>query len=383
MKSLQLILSNPRYFAPAWSFATLNILFGTWATYIPLIKEDIGLDKASLGFAIFFLSLGNFTIFPVASRLINKIGVGKSVWYGLILICLSSVLPFIALNYFTLIAALYCYGAANGFLDISMNTLVTEIEKEDRQNFMSAAHGFFSLGGVIAGIGSFLIVHLDNRVLHICGTVALLLIASALLRKNYMHIISPPIEKEAFKIKNFKPLFLLGIISFVIMGSEGAIIDWSGIYLQEINLAPEKFIGLGFLAFSIMMTLGRFLADGISAKIGPVKIIILGTLLAIGGYFLVLSGILWVTILGFALIGLGFSAIIPELFRIGGKVEGVASSQGIAFIAGTGVSGFLLGPVVLGFLAESFSLRISFMLLLVCSVIVLAASFILKRKRGV
>ncbi|WFO17903.1 MFS transporter [Cellulophaga baltica 4] len=175
----------------------------------------------------------------------------------------------------------------------------------------------------------------------------------------------------------------MGVISFVIMGSEGAIIDWSGIYLQEINLAPEKFIGLGFLAFSIMMTLGRFLADGISAKIGPVRIVILGTLLAIGGYFLVLSGILWVTILGFALIGLGFSAIIPELFRIGGKVEGVASSQGIAFIAGTGVSGFLLGPVVLGFLAESFSLRISFMLLLVCSVIVLAASFILKRKRGV
>ncbi|ADV49585.1 major facilitator superfamily MFS_1 [Cellulophaga algicola DSM 14237] len=383
MKSLRLILSNPRYFAPAWSFATLNILFGTWATYIPVIKEAIGLDKATLGFAIFFLSLGSFTIFPLASKLINKIGVGRSVWYGLVLICLASVLPFLAVNYYTLIAGLFFYGAANGFLDIAMNTLVTEMEKEDHQNFMSAAHGFFSLGGVIAGIGSFLILVLDNRILHICSTAVVLLIISFVLRKNYIHIISPPIEKESFNIKNFKPLFILGVISFVIMGSEGAIIDWSGIYLQEVNLAPEKLIGLGFLAFSAMMTLGRFFADGLSAKIGSVKIVILGTLLAIVGYSLVLFGMLYVTILGFALIGLGFSAIIPELFRIGGKVKGVASSQGIAFIAGTGVSGFLLGPVVLGFLAESYSLRISFMLLLVCSIMVLAASFILKRKRGV
>ncbi|MBO0592035.1 MFS transporter [Cellulophaga sp. E16_2] len=383
MKSLRLILSNPRYFAPAWSFATLNILFGTWATYIPVIKEAIGLDKATLGFAIFFLSLGSFTIFPLASKLINKIGVGRSVWYGLVLICLASVLPFLAVNYYTLIAGLFFYGAANGFLDIAMNTLVTEMEKEDHQNFMSAAHGFFSLGGVIAGIGSFLILVLDNRILHICSTAVVLLIISFVLRKNYIHIISPPIEKESFNIKNFKPLFILGVISFVIMGSEGAIIDWSGIYLQEVNLAPEKLIGLGFLAFSAMMTLGRFFADGLSAKIGSVKIVIVGTLLAIVGYSLVLFGMLYVTILGFALIGLGFSAIIPELFRIGGKVKGVASSQGIAFIAGTGVSGFLLGPVVLGFLAESYSLRISFMLLLVCSIMVLAASFILKRKRGV
>jgi MFS family permease len=383
MKSLRLIVANPRYFAPAWSFATLNILFGTWATYIPVIKEDIGLDKATLGFAIFFLSLGNFTIFPLASKLINKIGVGKATWYGVVLICLASILPFLALNYYTLITGLYFYGAANGFLDISMNTLVTEIEKEDKQHFMSAAHGFFSLGGVIAGLSSFLIVILDNRVVHICSTAVLLLVISAVLRKNYIHIVSPPIEKESFKIKNFKPLFVLGIISFVIMGSEGAIIDWSGIYLQEVNLAPEKLIGLGFLAFSIMMTLGRFLADGLSAKIGSVKIVILGTSLAIAGFFLVLLGILTVTILGFALIGLGFSAIIPELFRIGGKVKGVESSQGIAFIAGTGVSGFLLGPVVLGFLAESYSLRISFMLLLICSIVVLGASFVLKQKRSI
>ena len=382
MKSLRLILSNPRYFGPAWIFASLNMLFGTWAIYIPIIKERLVLDKASLGFAIFFLSLGNFIIFPIASNIINKIGVGRASWYGALLISAAAILPFLATNYYGLITALFLYGAANGFTDIAINTLVTEIEKEDKQNFMSAAHGFFSLGGVLAGLSSFLIVVLDHKIVHIAITVGIVLLINTLFYKKYVHVVAAPIEKTSFKLKNFRSLFILGIISFVIMGSEGAIVDWSGIFLQEVNMAPEKLIGTGFLAFSVTMTLGRFLADGISAKIGSVKIVSLGALLAIAGYFLVLLGNLYMAILGFAFIGLGFSAIIPELFRIGGNVKGVLSSQGIAFIAGTGISGFLLGPVVLGFLAETYTITTSFTLLLFCAVLVLGASFILKRKRN-
>src|SRR5690606_18473679 len=108
------------------------------------------------------------------------------------------------------------------------------------------------------------------------------------------------------------------------------------------------------------MTLGRFLADGSSVKIGSVKMVGLGTLLSIVGFGLVLTTSIYLAIFGFALIGLGFSVIIPELFRIGGKVKGVESSQGISFIAGTGYSGFLLGPVVMGFLADRASLELSF-----------------------
>ncbi|MEJ1223832.1 MFS transporter [Sediminicola sp. 1XM1-17] len=381
MKSLRLILSNPRYFAPAWAFASLNILFGTWAIYIPQVKGDLGIDKASLGFALFFLSLGNFTIFPLASKIINAIGVGKATWYGVLLISIAALLPFVAPNYYVLLGALYLYGAANGFLDISMNTLVTEIEKEDGQHFMSASHGFFSLGGVLAGLGSFMIFLLDNPVLHIILAILLVLVVNVFFYRNYIHIVSPPIEKEPFKLKNFRPLFLIGVVSFVIMGSEGAIVDWSGIFLQEISNAPVSLIGAGFLAFSITMTVGRFLGDGISAKIGSIKIVALGALVAIMGYFLVLTTYTFLAILGFAFIGLGFSAIVPELFRIGGNIKGVKTSQGVAFIAGTGVSGFLLGPVILGYLAESSSLKLSFMTLLGCCIVVLFATFGFNKKK--
>ncbi|SDM91408.1 MFS transporter [Kriegella aquimaris] len=382
MKSLQLILSNPRYLAPAWVFASLNIWFGTWAIYIPIVKERLEIDKSQLGIAIFFLSLGVFTVFPVAAKIINKIGVGKATWYGVILSSLAALLPLIAPSYYTLMVALFMLGAANGFTDISMNTLVTELEKEDKQNFMSAAHGFFSLGGVLAGLGSFLIVFLGSPILHMGIVVFIVLIVNLILRKNYIHIIAAPVEKEPFSIKLFKPLLVIGIVSFVVMGGEGAIVDWSGLYLKEISLAPEALWGTGFLAFSITMTLGRFLGDGISKKIGSIKIVALGAAIAVLGYVSVLSGSTYFAILGFGLVGLGFSVIIPELFRIGGTVKGIDSSQGVSFIAGTGYAGFLAAPPILGFLADSSSLKLSFVVLLGCAIVILMATYFLGRQKS-
>ncbi len=381
MNSLRLLLSNKRYFAPAWVFASLNIWFGTWAIYIPLVKEALGIDKASLGIALFFLSLGVFSVFPIASRVINYLGVGKATWAG---VCLSSVcalLPIIAPNYIVLMIALYLFGASNGFLDIAMNTLVTEIEKEDQRNFMSAAHGFFSLGGVVAGLGSFLIPIIDSRQTHMVVVILLVFAINLLLRKQYVHIKAAAIEKAPFSLRLFRPLLVLGLVSFLVMSSEGAIVDWSGLFLQEITMAPEVLIGTGFLAFSATMMLGRFVGDSISARIGSVKLVALGTAISLIGYLFVLSANTYPAILGFALIGLGFSVIIPELFRIGGNVQGVASSQGVAFIAGTGYAGFLLAPPLLGFLAEESSLKTSFIVLLcVAFFVLLATGFLAKKK---
>jgi fucose permease len=381
MKSLRLILSNPRYFGPAWAFASLNILFGTWAIYIPAVKEDLGIDKATLGIALFFLSFGVFTVFPVASRIVNYLGVGRATWFGIIALCITALFPLMADSFVTLALALFFFGSANGILDISMNTLVTEIEKEDQQNFMSASHGFFSLGGVLAGLGSFLILVFDNRMLHMLAAVLLVFAVNLIFSKRYRHIKAAAIEKEPFSFRNFRPLLLLGVVSFVVMASEGAIVDWSGLFLKEVTMAPETLWGAGFLGFQMTMTLGRFLGDAISARIGSVKMVTLGSFIAIAGYLCVLMANTYLAILGFALTGLGFSVIIPELFRIGGNVKGVESSQGVAFIAGSGYSGFLLGPVILGFLAEQYSLNTSFTVLLTGVIVVLLTTFLIRRNR--
>lgn len=382
MKSLKLILSNPRYLAPALVFASLNLWFGTWAIYIPTVKEQLGIDKAKLGFAIFFLSLGVFTVFPVAARVVNRLGVGRATWFGVLACSGFALLPLLAPNYYLLMGALFLFGAANGILDIAMNTLVTEIEKEDGQKFMSATHGFFSLGGVLAGLGSFLIGPIGHPFLHMLGVVLVVFWVNFRFRKYYLAVRAAPVEKESFSLKLFRPLFLLGLVSFIVMGGEGAIVDWSGLYLREISQAPEYLIGSGFLAFSATMTLGRFLGDGISTRIGSVRIVGLGSLIAISGYLAVLSTFTYMALLGFALIGLGFSVIIPELFRIGGNIRGVESAQGVAFIAGTGYSGFLLAPPVLGYLGEHFRLTTTFSVLLMGAVFVFLATFLIRGRGG-
>ena len=380
MNSLRLILSNPRYFGPAWVFASLNILFGTWAIYIPSVKEKLGIDKADLGIAIFFLSLGVFTIFPIAAKIINKVGVGRATFFGLLFSSISALTPLLAPNYYSLMVSLFLFGACNGFTDIAMNTLVTEVEKEDKQKFMSAAHGFFSLGGVLAGLGSFLMVTIGNPPLHMLVAVLLVVTVNAIFFRRYYNITAAPVDKEPFSLKLFKPLLILGIVSFLAMGSEGAIVDWSGLYLKEISLAPETLWGAGFLGFQITMTLGRFLGDAISTRIGSVKMVALGALVAILGYILVLTTTTYVAIAGFALSGLGFSVMVPELFRIGGNVKGIDSSQGVSFIAGLGYTGFLMAPPILGFIAKSSSLVSCFYVLLCCGCLILVATSVLKRK---
>lgn len=381
MKSLRLILSNPRYFGPAWVFASLNILFGTWAIYIPTVKEALEIDKSELGIAIFFLSLGVFTVFPIASTIINRVGVGKATWYGVLCSCAAAMLPLLAPSYYTLMAGLFLFGASNGFTDIAMNTLVTEVEKKDDENFMSAAHGFFSLGGVLAGVGSFLIGPLDNPILHMGIAVVLVLIVNLMFYKKFKDVVAVAIEKEAFSLKLFKPFLLLGLISFIAMGSEGAIVDWSGLYLKEISIAPEALWGAGFLGFQITMTLGRFLGDGVSAKVGSIKMVAFGTLLVLTGYALVLSTTTYLAILGFALSGLGFSVMVPEVFRIGGNIKGLESSQGVSFIAGTGYAGFLCAPPILGQIADSSSLVTCFWVLLFCALFILGTTMVLQHKK--
>ena len=373
MNSLKLIFSSPRYFAPALAFASLNLWFGTWAIYIPIVKNSLGIDKANLGFALFFLSFGVFSVIPFASRIINRLGVGRATWLGICACSIAAILPLLAPSYVGLMLSLYVFGLSNGFLDISMNTLVTEIEKEDGKNFMSAAHGFFSLGGILAGLGSFLIPVINYPVFHMLGIVLVVFFINFRFRKHYLMIRAESVPRNGFSFKGFRTLFLIGAVSFLVMGGEGAVVDWSGLYLKEVSLAPELLWGAGFLAFSTTMTLGRFLGDGISARLGSVRVVTFGALIAIAGYLSILSASTVMAIIGFALVGCGFSVIVPELFRIGGKMPGVASSQGVAFIAGTGYAGFLVSPPVLGFLAEDFGMPTIFWTLLGCAGIILVA----------
>lgn len=374
MRSLKLLFSNLRYFAPAWVFASLNIVIGTWVLYIPYIKLKLGLDDGQLGMVLFFLALGTLTMIPLSSKIIEKLGVGRSTIIGIILFSLLFLLPLVMPSYVSMCISLFIVGMGVSLTDISMNALVSQIEMEDDVHFMSVSHGFFSLGGVIgAGIGTVVITYFSVPIVHMLFVAFGVIITNLLICKAYYKERGRKSDREAntFRMSLLRPLVGLTVISFIIMGSEGAIEHWSKLYLQDIVIVnSERIAGLGFVTFSAMMTLGRFFGDSISHRYGPLVIIIGGCLISIIGYFAVLSTELTLSLVGFGLIGLGYSVIIPELFRLAGKTKGISSAEGISFVAGFGYLGFLMSPPLLGFLSSLESLKLSFTALLITTIIV-------------
>ena len=381
MHSLRLILKHPRYLAPAMVFATLNVVMGTWAIYIPNIKNKLNLDDGELGFAILFFGLGIFVMLLITPSLIQKMKVGRSTALGLFIYMLLFLLPFMATSYFQLCLSLFLVGLAAALTDISMNSLVSEIEKEDKVHIMSANHGFFSLGGMFsAGIGTWFLPMVETPVYHMAVVIILMLLINGYLLRNYINYSVEKVDKSNFSFSQLKPVLTLVVIGFFIMGSEGAIESWSALYLENVARAEEKYFGLGFTAFSLTMAFGRFFGDKISQKFGSIKIIMFGLVIAIIGFISILMTDLVYSIVGFALVGLGFSGIIPELYRIGGKLPGVDSSKGISMIAGAGFLGFLITPFLIGKISDWSSLKYSFIALLFFSIIPFLLMFTIKKR---
>ena len=383
MRSLALILTNRLYFGASWVFASLNILIGTWAIYIPTVAEKLDLGEGALGLSLFFFALGTLISIPLAPLIIKRLGVGRVTIVSVIFFCIAAVFPLLASSHFLLSLSLFMVGATSGVTDIAMNTLVSEIEGVKKVKIMSAAHGFFSLGGVIgAGIGSLLITVIASPWMHMTLVAGGTLLVNLLLARYYINWRSAPKEKTSFTFRSMKPLFALGLISFIVMASEGAVVDWSGLYLEKVTLAGSALlIGMGYTMFSVTMTLGRFLGDQVSQRLGSYPIIIMGLILGAAAYLVILTGNTMAAIIGFGILGLGFSVIIPELFRLGGSASEMSSARGISFIAGTGYAGFLTGPVVLGFLAQWSSLKTSYLLLLGAALFALVTAWY-ARKQG-
>ncbi|MFT5848959.1 MAG: fucose permease [Psychroserpens sp.] len=368
MKSLLLILSNLKYFAPSWVFSSVNILIGTWVLYLPHIKMKFELNDSQIGLALFFTACGLLVSIPFVPYMNKRIGTGRSTKIGIILLALFFNLPLVAPNYSLLCTSLFLTGIFSGFTGTSMNALVSIVEKRDRQNFMSAAHGFFSLGGFIgAGIGGFLITRFSNPSYHMLLMSLFIILTTLLLSNNYNHVKEPTQEKNKESInifKNIKPVLGLSIIAFIIMFNEGAVEHWSNLFLFDIVHVEESQAGFGFVIFSLMMTLGRFLGDGVSKKIGAIRSISYGCIIAIIAYSLILVSDFYISVLGFGVLGLGISVIIPEIFRLAGQSKHLNTSVAISVVSGIGFMGFLIGPVLLGFISSLSNLIMSYVFLL-------------------
>ncbi len=358
-RNLNSFFQHPPSFSVGLAFALMSILFGAWITRIPDIQLHAGLSEGELGLALLGMPIGAVIIMPFLGRIISRWGTGQVTFYSALAYTLAMILPAFAFNLWSLAAILVVIGLSAGSLDVAMNAAAAYIEKRERRSIMSTCHAFFSFGGMIgAGLAS-LIAGLGLPVLHHLLLMALSMLAlSFYLKASWLQIKDQGGGSHHW-IWPRRSLIVLATIGFCVLLSEGAIADWSAVYLKN-TLQGSSFIsGLGFAGFSMTMAWGRLYGDMLIPKLGGKKLVVGGGLLAsLALVAAVVSGNAAAAIVGFTVVGLGFSCIVPIIFSAAANVPGVSAGGGIAAIASMGYIGFMVGPPAIGFLAEAYGLQV-------------------------
>lgn len=380
MLSIKIFFTNRKFFAPAFLYSCFSLIFSTWVTYIPYIADKLHITEGKIGGAIFFMALGSLTMLPVSRWLTDRLGVGRQALTGFTGYSIAIYGMFLAPNYTMLCAALYFFGMMSSVFAIAVNSLTAVIERQSGMFIMTGSHGFWSLGGMVgASTGSFIAGLLHRPLLHLTVLVTLLLLIQYLwLSKEYIHIRTEKIITKKQGKFPFKPLLGIASIGLVMMISEGAIADWSALYLKKIVFMKSQYIGLGYALFSMAMATGRFAGDTLSRRFGSWKLLRMAISTSLIGFILVIIASPFTAMPGFFVIGLGFSIIVPEVYRLASNIKGIRTADGVSFIAGTSNVGFLIGPAFLGFVAELQTLRISFVVLSSLILLTLTASLFRK-----
>lgn len=351
-------------FAVAAFFFIVGLSFASWASRIPDIKLKLGLSDAALGAVLFALPVGSMVSLPLSGWLVAKMGSRKVITaasgiYPVVLIAIG-----FAGTVWQLVPAIFLFGLLGNMCNISVNTQAVGVETLYGRSIMASFHGVWSLAGFTgAAIGAVMVSAHIIPPIHFIIVCAVLLgllgyAQQFALAKDETHADLPLFARpDALLLK-------LGLIAFSCMVCEGTMFDWSGVYFQKVVGAPHNLTTLGYAAFMCTMAGGRFLGDRIVTRFGKKKVLQGSGIVITTG---LLTAVLFPTIvtatLGFLLVGIGVSSVVPLVYSSAGKSKTMSTGVALTAVSTIGFLGFLIGPPVIGFIAQSFSLRWSFTLI--------------------
>ncbi len=360
--------------ATALLFFLNGTIIATWATRIPAVQARLHLSAGALGFALLGTAAGALAAMNLAGYAAARFGSRSVVTVAALCFCASLVLLALVPSLPLLIVGLVLFGAGNGSMDVSMNAQGVAVERRYGRPILNSFHACFSLGGLAGAALGGLIASRGIAILpHFLGVS----ICSILLTLLAAYFLLPArADAQGTGVTFARPtraILALGLIAFCVLLGEGAMADWSAIYLTGTLHTQAGIAATGYAAFSIMMALGRGIGDQLTVRLGARVMIRLGGLMAALGLTFALLAV-WVplALLGFGLVGLGLSVVFPLTLSAAGRVSKQASGTAIAAVATCGYAGGLIGPPLIGLVSDALSLRIAFALvvvLILCAVI--------------
>lgn len=356
-------------------FLVFGLGLASWAPMVPFAKRRLGLDDAELGVLLLLFGIGALGTMPLSGLLVQRIGSRNlTLISGLLMAVILPFLTFVS-NPQAMGLALFLFGASTGALNVSINSQAVAIEKRIQSVLMSGFHCFFSIGGLLGSVITSLLLE-AGLPLFFCGLLISSVVGGFIFVKSKELLPqdeSTVINKQKFNLKGQDKIIFLGILCFIAFMSEGSMLDWSAEFLISTQNYPSSLAGIGYVFFSLGMIVGRFFGDRMINQFGSLSIFRIGSLTASIGFFMVVYSPWGHTqLIGFILIGLGASNIVPILFSAAGKVSTTSSSsQALSVITSIAYTGILIGPAFIGFIAQAFTLPVAFisiacLLLFVC-----------------
>jgi predicted MFS family arabinose efflux permease len=354
-------------------FLVCGLGISSWAPMVPYAKDRLGLNNADLGLLLLLLGAGAIAMMPVSGMVAHRYGSRPVIRVAGITMALFLPLLLIITSPILMGGALFIFGSAVGVIDVAMNAHGVQVQNNSHKPIMSSLHGLFSVGGLFGslGLGFLMKMGLSPMVAAICISVLLIIIVSwsypylfdVHTEKDIIQKFSSPREeKQQNRVSWLKgSVIFLGIMCFAVFLSEGAMLDWSAIFLRDNKHINPEMTGVGYAAFSVAMATMRLLGDKIVSHLNGKTVVAGGAVIAAAGIFLAIFTP-WVatSLLGFVLLGIGAANIVPVFFSEGGRLKGVPSTVAIPVISTMGYAGQLVGPALLGFIAFHFSLNAAF-----------------------
>jgi MFS family permease len=354
-RSTMRIAVSAFYFCMGFSFAS-------WASRIPDIKTKLNLSEGELGSILLALPIGQLLMMPVSGRLVTKYGSKTILSFAILLYALELTNLGWAAHGWQLALALFIFGLVGNMSNISVNTQGVLAEKIYGRPIMTTFHGVWSIAGFSGALVGLLMMNLKLAPRqHFFVVAAMVFIVVFIARRYLITGTSAPAAKKKLFSKPEGILVKLGIIAFCCMAAEGTMFDWSGVYFREIVKAPHSLVILGYTTFMIMMATGRFAGDRIIARIGRKKTLQLSGLFVLTGLLIsVLLPYLVTATIGFLIVGLGVSSVIPTVYSTAARSAKTSPGMALAGVSSIGFLGFLVGPPLVGYIAQISSLQYSF-----------------------
>jgi MFS family permease len=356
----------PAFWGVMGIFLVHGLVVSTWVSRIATIKTALAIGDGALGLALLGTAIGSVIAIPVCGAFVARHGSRVAARWSGIGFCGALILPAFAHDSVTLFAALLAYGAFAGANDVAINAQAVSTEKQLGTATISRFHAMFSFGGILGAAAGAVIAARGIPVpVHFAIAAALSLAVSLYSSRHTLDAREKVGPRGRLSLRRMPAaLVALAAIGFCMFLSEGAIADWTAVYLKQVLGAGEGLAPAGYAVFSAAMAVFRFAGDGITNRIGRTSTIRAGALLAAAGLaFAVCVHSPYWALAGFAAAGAGFSSIVPLVFAAGGRIPSVNAGVGVATVSGIGYLGFLIGPPLIGFVSEVTSLRVGLMLL--------------------